>query len=646
MFVDHQIFSNVRPAANDDFIKRNNLNLQKSLDSHKYLIYLLENMVDVRTLPNSASFHDNCLEYRLDRRTTTYVPDKVDNVKLLLAISGSGKTRMLLELLHSNFGYFFTCNSSQADFGSGDLALCQTYCDRHPHQQLVEHVIGLLYFVRASVCNYLIDLGFNEPCQILLAQVHPVAFFGIDLFKDLLTEVLKEPYFGTKIIKPFPFAVIDEIQTVVESSSSHLLPGSSSFRPFFSPLVYSSKKMLMFPTFLLAGTGINFELFTEIMDSGTMKSHQVTAYKVISNLHPLSISEVKSYASQFLQEHRISEAGEIVSRISAFELCHGRPRFLAFILDLYMESGDIDFAIGQFVSEISCLEGELFPLKFFKRDLDKKKRSLDRTIGGDTLGRIIREGLLELIMKGSLVFKVNENNGAAAIRYGLGFCTVRNGLLHNVHVQELAVVECLRYLVPFKHVVKTLAQQIMSCPKPQMVGYLVEYLVAFALVSNYSGVDADKNMNEVDSYISPYLCVSAKSHVCFPDQMCGPDIIFKCMKTKTVYIVQVKFLKKISKQEMVNACNTTNPQRFYYKRKSNEVLKGFEDKRIDLLNVLGNLQRDGFSLQQMLFIHTGAKIPSNIQGAIIVTKENNFHFFNAIGPGIWEFLDSVRNNFD
>lgn len=119
-----------------------------------------------------------------------------------------------------------------------------------------------------------------------------------------------------------------------------------------------------------------------------MKSHQVTAYKVISNLHPLSISEVESYASQFLQEHRISEAGEIVSRISAFELCHGRPRFLAFILDLYMESGDIDFAIGQFVSEISCLEGELFPLKFFKRDLDKKNARLIEQLAVIHLGEL------------------------------------------------------------------------------------------------------------------------------------------------------------------------------------------------------------------------------------------------------------------
>jgi len=96
-------------------------------------------------------FHDNCLEYRLDRRTTTYNIDDVDNVKLLLAVSGAGKTRMLLELLYSNFGYYFTCKSSQDDFGSGDLYQCQAYC--YKHSENAEGAIRLLYFVRAAVCN-------------------------------------------------------------------------------------------------------------------------------------------------------------------------------------------------------------------------------------------------------------------------------------------------------------------------------------------------------------------------------------------------------------------------------------------------------------------------------------------------------------
>lgn len=85
---------------------------------------------------------------------------------------------MILELLHSNFGYYFVCKSSQRDFGSGDLYTCQMYCDSAP--QHVDHFIRLLYFVRAAVCKYLIEKGFKEPWQILLAQRQPIAFFGID----------------------------------------------------------------------------------------------------------------------------------------------------------------------------------------------------------------------------------------------------------------------------------------------------------------------------------------------------------------------------------------------------------------------------------------------------------------------------------
>ena len=128
--------------------------------------------------------------------------------------------------------------------------------------------------------------------------------------------------------------------------------------------------------------------------------------------------------------------------------------------------------------------------------------------------------------------------------------------------------------------------------------------------------------------------------------MCGPDIIYKCTTTKTIYIVQVKFVKRMSKQEAANAYDTTDPELFYCKRKGNGVLKGFEEKRTKLLQDLRSLQKDGFSLQQMLFIHSGGNRTSFTQGALIVTKGSYPEFFNTIGSGVWEFLDSVRETFN
>jgi hypothetical protein len=55
-------------------------------------------------------------------------------------------------------------------------------------------------------------------------------------------------------------------------------------------------------------------------------------------------------------------------------------------------------------------------------------------------------------------------------------------------------------------------------------------------------------------------------------------------------------------------CDTTDPELFYCKRKlEEELMKGFEKRREQLLESLLKLQLDGFSLQQMLFIHSGRK---------------------------------------
>jgi hypothetical protein len=488
--------------------------------------------------------------------------------------------------------------------------------------------------------------GYKEPWQILLAQLHPVAFFGVDLFEHLFTILLEEQVsFETATVKPFPFTAIDEIQLCVESEDLHHLPGSATKRPFFSPLVHYSKAMRIFPHFLLSGTGINFEFVKEAMESSTMKRNQQTNYEVVSSFHALSRVDIEFYATQFLQEHKVLEVDDVVSRISAFELCHGRPRFLAYILDGYMQSKDIDLTIGEFVSGISTVGGQIFPLRFLKRDLDNNINTLHRVIGDDTLLRIIRDALLDSIWKGNVKFELTDELGAAAIRYGLGFGEVTDGLLHSIEIQELAVIECLRYLIPFAYIVKSFAQRIISSPKPQIVGYLMEYLVAFALVSNYSGVDAANIVKASRGFVFQYLRGNDSSEVCFPDHMCGPDIIYKCTKSKTVYIVQVKFVKGMSKQEVVNACDTTDPERFYCKRKGNGVLKGFEQRRTQLRESLYQLQLDGFSLQQMLFIHTGGRQTSFTQGALIVREGSDPDFFNVIGSRVWEFLDSVRGHF-
>ena len=178
-----------------------------------------------------------------------------------------------------------------------------------------------------------------------------------------------------------------------------------------------------------------------------------------------------------------------------------------------------------------------------------------------------------------------------------------------------------------------------------MVGYLLEYLVAFALVANYSDKTVANRIKVFQDLPYLYFQYGEANEVCFPDHMCGPDIIYKCTKKNTVYIVQVKFVKEMSKQEAANACGTTDHKLFYCKRKGNGVLKGFEDKRTKLRESIIQLQREGYSLQQLLFIHTGGNRCDFTRGATIINSVNNPDFFDNIGPGIWKFLDTVRDKF-
>ncbi|KAJ3330153.1 hypothetical protein HDU91_003668 [Kappamyces sp. JEL0680] len=179
-----------------------------------------------------------------------------------------------------------------------------------------------------------------------------------------------------------------------------------------------------------------------------------------------------------------------------------------------------------------------------------------------------------------------------------------------------------------------------------MVGYLVEYLVAFALVANYAVENTVDKVKVSQKLCHNYLLDNDSSQVCFLDHMCGPDIIYKCMETRTVYIVQAKFVKGISKQEMANACDTTDPELFYCKRNGSGVLKGFEDQKIQLREALLNLQREGYDLQQTLFIHTGGRQSNYTRGATLITSDSSPNFFDKIGTGIWEFLDSIREDFN
>ncbi|KAJ3377758.1 hypothetical protein HDU84_008248 [Entophlyctis sp. JEL0112] len=615
-------------SPSDQFIIENNLNLDKTEDVLRLLEFKILSMGFKPEKPPQAVFRDNCLEFRLDSRQTGYSLDAENNIKVLLSVSGSGKTRQLLELLFNQFGYYFVVGFQLEDFGSGDLAECFRLSLITPGN--VQYYVELLYFVHGFVCDFLIRAGFDTPDQILLAQLHPEAFFGLDIFLELYDFLVQRPERvigrSTKhIANYFDFAAIDEIQATLGGGAAFRMTQSEDNRPFFSPLVYYSKRIGL-KSFIVSGTGINFQLLKEFFFSGTMKDGVFTNYSVISGLEPLDKSKVVTYIRNVLTGRNFGDdqIKQVVDLISENPLFHGRGRFVAFILDCILGGHPVDLAISKFIRALSRPDSAAFPLRFYAEDIQLGRCSF-KTFAGEALDTIVRQGLIRYLMTGEAVLDVTGQIASDMVQYGLGFCCVDSfGLIQSVQLKELAVVECLRYLVPVSDLIPDICLQLASFPKPQMVGYLLEYLVGYALVA---GLDQAKANSLITKHgnLTLYLTSSNENEILFPDHCCGPDIIYK--HQGTLYIVQVKFLDTISKQERVTACHTTDPNHFYWNSRSNKVFKGFKE------------------VQQNIDVLKSYKY--GMDDVEVVNQWTRPDFFKNLNPtsDLWDMLNKLRENF-
>ncbi|KAI3635766.1 hypothetical protein MIR68_006404 [Amoeboaphelidium protococcarum] len=100
----------------------------------EYIKIIFEKEVGPKwTPPVDVQFKSNGLETDLERRVTSDVYEKfdgLDDVKIALAVSGAGKTRLLLELLYQYGGYYFTLDPLSGGIGSGDLRHCSLLAGR------------------------------------------------------------------------------------------------------------------------------------------------------------------------------------------------------------------------------------------------------------------------------------------------------------------------------------------------------------------------------------------------------------------------------------------------------------------------------------------------------------------------------------
>jgi len=288
---------------------------------------------------------------------------------------------------------------------------------------------------------------------------------------------------------------------------------------------------------------------------------------------------------------------------------------------------------------------EYFHWLFFKRDLDNNEESLKRVVGSSTLYDIICEGLIHFIMFGETKLTVSGQEAANVIRYGIGFGVIVDNTLNEIKLTEPAIFESLRHLMPLNDLVEGLKNIMASCPQPQMVGYLLEYLVAIALVAKESGAKTVRDIKISQEHFIVYFNGNDDSAVYLPVAMCGPDVIYKCVATKTIYIVQIKFVKRLTKQEQVKACNTTDPKYFYCNRTDHSVLNGYEDVRSHFVGKLAELEKAHYSLKRMVVVHSADSNLESMANVEVINRETSPNFFDFIGTGTWDFLDRLRSRF-
>ncbi|KAJ3122181.1 hypothetical protein HK098_003059 [Nowakowskiella sp. JEL0407] len=621
-----------RLSRGDVITIENNLNLSKPND----VVTLVEKYLEsFPRPPYSATFSTSCLEHNLAHRWTSMMLNNDNNVKILLSVSGAGKTRCLLELLYHRFGYYFVCGQGMSDFGSADMSTCKDFAYRYPDG--AKYFIRLLYFVRVCVCNYLIRIGFDTPDKILVAQLHPRQFFGTDVFDRIFGALCEMNYreIACEITDSFEFVAIDEIQACLEVPYYDKASGA---RPFFIPLVFESKLIGRFETLALSGTGINFSLIDELMLSQSFKDLQIKVE--FMELRPLDQSQITHFCTKVLTDRGVNstEIDVVVREVKNFTLCHGRARFLAFLIDKYSESKDIKQAISAFVKVLTNLSSPMFPLWYYFDDVQLHNQGGD-VVGLDAINRVFLDGTISFLKSGYACLDARDQLAADAIFYGVGFATILNGAIQgSVSSAKLSIFECLRSIIPFSDVVYGLCKQMKTCGNAQMVGYILDYLVAFVLIANLNQGEESvmrniKPATNFECYFDTPL--DKRNEVFFPDHFCGPAIIYR--HHKTVHVVQVNFGNQISKQERMNACHTTDVEYFYWSKDKSHPLEQFNEERANLQDSLV-----GYELKRYVFVHSSTELTAGVE---VIDQNSHPDIFNLLNPEIWELLNFIRQKF-
>ena len=196
------------------------------------------------------------------------------DIGILAAPSGSGKTRSVLEFLSLKWGIYFV-TTTEGNGGSEDfshvIGTVMKECRNVPdsdNEVVVWSKFSKLLYVRLLILSRLLEIKPGlTPFQWLLLQLYPNNYFGKDVFSLASSNVLNLDV-GPDELNPFNYALesrineklfvfIDEAQEMVKKVGPFVSEkdgnGLRQQRPLFSPVSRFFKGL--FKTFFV-GTGI------------------------------------------------------------------------------------------------------------------------------------------------------------------------------------------------------------------------------------------------------------------------------------------------------------------------------------------------------------------------------------------------------
>jgi hypothetical protein len=417
------------------------------------------------TIQKDAVFRETCLEFALERRLTNSLQHDKDKSKLLVGPSGSGKTRRCYEELFVTPGLFFTC-AKQGNGGSADMEI--TIADAMGDPGKSNFYFSTLIWSRMMLFRYMKDELKFSSANLLLAQIHPEAVFGSDVFKDLY---LKIRSMGV-ILRPWLFSifvVVDEIQMALRGEKKFLL--NSIQRTVFSPLWKSMITHFGYANLVMSGTGMDFQVLKDHLESVTFKD---TPYELVVDIKPLTEEQVRKYCLLICTKRLTmseEDANELAGIVCVNPLCAGgRARTTAFVLDQIINGKNVNDALESLNAIIINPSHASFPI----RNWESKK---DTTIGHQTYFAMVLHALVSYLQGKEAVIYLPENNMADLINIGLGFCKLNESYPPGVVLSELLVAQALFALFEPLEIANEFLKNLAQSLNSSIAGFHFEYLV-------------------------------------------------------------------------------------------------------------------------------------------------------------------------